>query len=211
MKTEYRRRASSLECRAAAEARVFAGYAAVFNSETNIGDYFVETIAPGAFTQALKGNGDVVALFNHEEDHVLGRRSAGTLRLSEDSKGLAVEIDPPDTSLGRDLAVSIGRGDINAMSFAFRAIDERWTDPGDGTLPRRQILSLELIDVSIVTFPAYDETSIGMRSLEAARDLVTAHASRNSILAGALAMSETLRRRITIAEMSNRLSRNPAA
>lgn len=210
MKTEYRRRASALECRAAAEAQVFAGYAAVFNSETTIGDYFVESIAPGAFSRALQGNQDIVALFNHEADHVLGRRSVGTLRLSEDGKGLAVEIDPPDTTLGRDLAISIGRGDINSMSFGFRVTDERWTDPENG-LPRRQILGVELIEVSIVTFPAYEETSIGMRSLEAARDLAESMKSRNSILARAIATSETLRRQITIAEISQRLSRNTAA
>lgn len=209
MKTEYRVAQRALECRAAGEARQFAGYAALFDTETTIGDYFVESIAPGAFTAALRSNGDVVALFNHDSGQVLGRRSAGTLRLSEDAKGLAVEIDPPETTLGRDLAESIRRGDIGGMSFGFRVTDERWTDPPeDAALPRRQILGLELIEVSVVTFPAYDETTIGLRSLDAAREALAARARPDS---APDFHASTLRRRLQLAEVSLKLSACTAA
>lgn len=207
MKTEYRVAARAVECRAAGEARVFAGYAAVFNSEATIGDYFVESIAPGAFSAALRGNGDVVALFNHDSNQVLGRKSAGTLRLSEDAKGLAVEIDPPDTTIGRDIAESIRRGDIGSMSFGFRVTDERWTEEPDA-LPRRQILGLELIEVSIVTFPAYDETSIGLRSLDAAREALAGRPAVKPVSAG---RTDDLRRRLRLAEVSLKLSACTAA
>src|SRR5262249_1804476 len=97
---------ADLEVRAQGEkGRTLRGYATVFNDEATIHEYgqeFREQIAPGAFREALAG--DVVALYNHNRDAVLGRTSSGTLRLNEDAKGLSFEIDLPDTALGRDLA-----------------------------------------------------------------------------------------------------------
>lgn len=141
--------------------RQLVGYAAVFDTETVIYDYFRERISPGAFAGAIEG--DVRALWNHDTNHVLGRTKAGTLRLSEDEKGLRVEIDPPDTQLGRDLMVSVDRGDISQMSFAFRAIREEWEER-EGEMPLRTILEAELFEVSPVTFPAYEDTEISARS-----------------------------------------------
>jgi len=141
------------------------GYAAVFNTETVIYDYFRERISPGAFAGAIAG--DVRALWNHDTNHVLGRTKAGTLRLSEDEKGLRVEIDPPDTQLGRDLMVSVDRGDVSQMSFAFRAIREEWEER-EGEMPLRTILEAELFEVSPVTFPAYEDTEISARSVATA-------------------------------------------
>lgn len=148
------------------------GYAAVFDIETMIGgnDWgFREKIAKGAFTKALTRS-DVRALFNHEDGHVLGRMKAGTLRLSEDDKGLKVEIDPPDTQDARDLIIKMQRGDIDQMSFAFTMEGGRqtWDDTGDS--PLRIIDEVgELLDVSVVTYPAYPETEAAARSLEDAR------------------------------------------
>jgi len=138
------------------------GYAAVFNSEAVIYDFFRERISPGAFAGAIES--DVRALWNHDTNHVLGRTTAGTLRLAEDEKGLRVEIEPPDTQLGRDLMVSVERGDVSQMSFSFRAIREEWEER-EGELPLRTILEAELFEVSPVTFPAYEDTEISARSV----------------------------------------------
>lgn len=143
------------------------GYAAMFNVEADIGGYFREMIAPGAFAKAI-GTADVRALFNHDSNLVLGRNKAGTLILTEDATGLQVEIDPPDTALARDLMVSMKRGDITQMSFGFVAKREEWDDTGP--TPLRTILEADLMDVSIVTFPAYDDTQIAVRSLEKFRE-----------------------------------------
>src|SRR5262249_31979044 len=105
------------------------GYAAVFYSATDPGTEYVladwsdecvvEQIAPGAFDRALKDQDDVRALFNHNADYVLGRTASGTLRMTEDDKGLRYEADLPDTTVARDLAAMVERGDINGSSFAF--------------------------------------------------------------------------------------------
>jgi len=149
----------------AAETRAI-GYAAVFNQMTRIGSWFDEVIAPGAFANAING-GDIRALINHDTGRVIGRTTAGTLLLSEDAKGLRSEIILPDTTDGRDLAVSLGRGDITGMSFGFSIVREEWDESGD--MPKRTILEANLFEVSPVTFPAYEGTDIAMRSLERSR------------------------------------------
>jgi HK97 family phage prohead protease len=113
MKLERRALTSPLEVRAADAVRTASGYAAMFNSETEIAGAFREVIAPGAFAETLK-SADVRALVDHDTGRVIGRMSAGTLRLSEDATGLRAEIDLPDTTEGRDLAVLLERGDISA-------------------------------------------------------------------------------------------------
>lgn len=146
------------------------GHAAVFNSPSELlCGCFRETIMPGAFTEALKTS-DVRALFNHVPDNILGRTSAGTLRVAEDDKGLAIEIDPPDTCCGRDLQVSMKRGDIKEMSFGFTVAEggDEWTRDPDGSGNWTRTISKidRLYDVSPVTFPAYPEASCALRSLE---------------------------------------------
>lgn len=148
------------------------GYAAVFDSETVIGGRewgFREKIAKGAFTEALRTS-DVRALFNHDEEYVLGRTKSGTLRLMEDERGLKVEIDPPDTQDAKDLIKRMQRGDIDQMSFAFTMEGgvQTWDETGD--MPLRIIEKVgELLDVSVVTYPAYPETEAAARSLAATR------------------------------------------
>ena len=157
------------EFRAAAEADGkirFAGHAAVFDTPEDIGGMFIEQINKGAFTRAIKED-DVRALFNHDSNHVLGRNVAGTLRMSEDEKGLAVEIDAPDTQTARDLKVSVERGDINQMSFGFIPTKEEWNWDSDPV--KRTILEVRLYDVSIVTYAAYPQTDVSARTLDTAR------------------------------------------
>ncbi|MGE8013236.1 HK97 family phage prohead protease [Bacillus mycoides] len=136
------------------------GYAAVFNSKTTIGGWFDEVIEPGAFARSLSENGDIRALFNHNWDNVLGRTKSGTLRLEEDEKGLKFEIELPNTSVGRDLAESMSRGDINQCSFGFWITEENWDYSVEPAL--RTIKEVELYEVSVVSIPAYDDTEVSL-------------------------------------------------
>ena len=143
---------------------VLRGYAARYNSETIIEDSFYEVIRPGAFTRALEEGQDVIALFNHDWNIVLGRRSAGTLKLEETPEGLQVEVIPPENSTGQYVKEAIERGDIKEMSFSFRVAKETWEQRED--LPLRSLEDLDLIDISFVSFPAYASTSaeVGYRT-----------------------------------------------
>lgn len=136
------------------------GYAAVFNSRTSIGDFFDEEIAPGAFKQTLKENDDIRALFNHDWNVVLGRTKAGTLKLSEDERGLQFDLELPNTTAGRDLAESMERGDINQCSFGFYATEEKWDYNSEPAL--RTVNAAELYEISVVSIPAYDDTEAAL-------------------------------------------------
>ena len=139
------------------------GHAALFNSEAVIAGFFREVIAPGAFTEALKRKDDVRALFNHDANFVLGRTAAGTLTLSEDKRGLKYEVTTPSTSWAKDLVLSIARGDVSQSSFAFRVERESWPKVERDALPLRVIEQVELFDVSPVTYPAYEDTTVSAR------------------------------------------------
>lgn len=162
------------------------GYAALFGSHTIIGDTYREVIARGAFAETIKG--DVRALFNHDSGRVLGRTVAKTLRLAEDATGLATEIDLPDTTDGRDVATLIERGDISGMSFGFNVTKQTWDETGD--MPTRTIEAVDLREVSPVTFPQYTDTSIALRSLDAAR--LQARADNYNAAAARLRMKASL-------------------
>ena len=139
------------------------GYAAVFDKPSEEMWGFVERIKPGAFKNTLgEKKSDPRLLWDHNSQYVLGRRSAGTLTLSEDAKGLAFEATLPDTSYARDLTVLIERGDVNQMSFGFNVIRDEWSDL-DKPVSKRDLLEVRLIEVSIVGFPAYPQTSVGLR------------------------------------------------
>lgn len=138
------------------------GHAAVFNREANIGGWFIESVAPGAFKRAIAED-DVRSLFNHDANYILGRNRAGTLKLSEDDTGLMTVTTPPDTTYARDLLLSIERGDISQMSFGFRVTKQEWDETGD--FLKRKIMEVELFDISPVTFPAYTQTDVGLRSV----------------------------------------------
>lgn len=143
------------------EASRIVGHASVFNREANIGGWFIESVAPGAFARAIRED-DVRSLFNHDPNFVLGRNKAGTLTMREDDTGLFTETLPPDTQIARDLMISIERGDISGMSFGFRVTKQEWDESGD--ILKRKILEVELYDVSPVTFPAYPQTDVALRS-----------------------------------------------
>ena len=138
------------------------GHAAVFNEFADIFG-FRERILPGAFTRAIKDD-DVRALFNHDSNFVLGRNKSGTLDMTEDKRGLAVDIDLPDTQLVRDMVLEpINRGDVSQMSFAFRVIQDEWRHFDDKP-DERDIKEVRLYDVSPVTYPAYEGTDVALAS-----------------------------------------------
>jgi len=184
------------EARAEGEpARRIIGHAAAFDRWTTLyeGDSLVwrEVVRPGAFRRAIAERQDVRALFNHDSNYVLGRTASGTLQLSEDAVGLLSDTDPPDTQTIRDLVLApIARRDITQMSFAFTVRrgpevtttrdgvtvlengGERITRRFDG--PRmyedRELLDVDLFDVSPVTYPAYENTDVALRERGALRD-----------------------------------------
>lgn len=162
----------------------FSGYAAVFGPLSNDLGGFVERIDPAAFDASLKGGKrDIRALFDHSTDKLLGRQSNGTLALSVDERGLRVEIDPPDgVSYVNDIRKLIARGDINQMSFGFYTEEDSWDFRTDGPAIRT-LKKVELVEVSIVSIPAYNDTSIGLRRLREVRLMDLARLKRSVDLA----------------------------
>jgi HK97 family phage prohead protease len=165
---EIRVRADRVEFRdataGAPSAGVLAGYAAVYERlSQNLGG-FVEKVAPGAFAQTLADNNPVLARYNHDDNQLLGTTEAETLRVASDDTGLPYEVDLPDTSVGRDVAVLAKRGDVRYSSFAFRTLEDSWSVTDQG-FPLRTLVKVQLVDVAPVNNPAYRDTSVGMRSL----------------------------------------------
>lgn len=154
------------------ETRKIVGYAAVFNSNSEDLGGWVERIAPGAFAKVLREKQDVRCLFNHDSNKVLGRTSSGTLKLEEDTKGLRFECTPPDTNEARDVITLIDRGDVNQCSFSFRTAypgGVEWIYPDYPEPAIRTVKEVEtLYDVGPVSFPAYNETEVGLRSIDEA-------------------------------------------
>lgn len=155
---EIERRAAAAEIRAAG--RKLEGYAATFGAEARIGSY-VESIAAGAFAASLADGNDKLALVDHDPGRLLARTRSGTLRLAEDSRGLAFDLDVPDTQLGRDMLELARRNDLGGMSFAFkvRPDGERWAGQ------RRELRSVDLAEVSVIlSWPAYPDTAVAARN-----------------------------------------------
>jgi HK97 family phage prohead protease len=167
MKKQVERRFLPQEFRVADENQPprISGYAAVFDSMSEDLGFFREEIDSHAFDNVMGTSPDVRALFNHDANCVLGRTKAGTLRLNLDARGLAYEIDPPDTQVARDLMVSMRRGDVTQSSYAFIVKRDQWTDNADGSITRRVLEIEELFDVSPVTYPGFASTSAQVHSL----------------------------------------------
>ena len=148
------------------------GYAAIFDKRSvNLGG-FAEIVRPGAFSRFLKNAPDVRGLYNHNPDNLLGRTSNQTMRMSEDSKGLAYDIDLADTSCARDVYNLVDRGDVSGCSFSFTIPDrqngQRWEDSKDeqgNYMLLRELRDVDVYDVGPVTFPAYPDTNVDARSI----------------------------------------------
>lgn len=125
---------------------------------------FRETIARGAFSKHLRSKPDVKAYIEHNAEAIIGRTKSGTLELEERDDGVHVKISPPDSARGNDLVESVKRGDLSAMSFGFKVIDDEWsTRDGES---HRTVNEAELLETSIVSSPSYPETTIALRSLD---------------------------------------------
>ena len=146
--------------------RRLAGFAIVFNSRSVDLGGFVEIIAPSALDRTLREQIDVRAFHSHDPALLLGRLSNGTLTIRKEPHGLHVEIEPPDTSFGRDVVAMVERGDLAEMSFGFRVEPngDEWRDD-NGTLVRT-VHDMTVYEVSTVATPAYRATSIGARAVD---------------------------------------------
>lgn len=152
---------SKFETRADDSGKLYiSGYFAVFNSEYELWPAAVETVAETAFDEALSA--DIRCLIDHETRLVLGRNKAGTLTLKTDSRGLwgEVEVNQKDQD-AMNLYERVKRGDVDQCSFGFDILDEEFVDRGDSV--KWIIKKVKLYEVSVVTFPAYEETSVSAR------------------------------------------------
>lgn len=143
--------------------RTLHGYASVFNSPSKDLGGFVEIIKPGAFRETLKSGVDLRALVDHDPSRLLGRLSSGTLRASEDDRGLRVEVDLPNVTYANDVRELIARGDVRGMSFAFRKKPpgEKWYRQGGQII--REITDLRAVEVTVTATPAYEATEVALR------------------------------------------------
>lgn len=146
------------------------GYAAVFNAEAALPG-FTEIIRPGAFARSLQAGQNIRALYHHRDAELLGSTRSGTLTLSEDAHGLKFSLDIPPTSYGRDLAVLVERGDVSGCSFGFRVREggDRWEERNGGEW-LRELLDVELREITVTGDPAYADTTVALRSLDKLRD-----------------------------------------
>jgi HK97 family phage prohead protease len=187
MTTTVERRVNTVEFdvrngEASSDGMSFTGYAAVFNSPSEPLP-FTEVIKEGAFKRSLKSRNEIKLFMNHNTDVVLGSTRAGTLKLTEDSRGLLAQAELPDTSAGRDLSVLMKRGDVSSMSFGFSVPPKGDAWSSDGAT--RELHQVRLHEVSIVTgFPAYEATTASVRSLDilATRTAVDVDALSDAIL-----------------------------
>ncbi|MCV7358159.1 HK97 family phage prohead protease [Mycolicibacterium fluoranthenivorans] len=160
--TDIERRFVSLET--TITGRKLGGYAAVFDQRTDMGPY-LESLAPTAFRAALASpNLDVRGLFNHNPDKLLARTTNGSLRLSTDSHGLEFELDLNDElPAAAEARANVNAGLVTGCSFGFVAGEQHW-DAYEGRDVRVHTSVAELRDVSVVTYPAYQGTTVSLRS-----------------------------------------------
>lgn len=149
---------------------IISGYAVVFDANSRIlhdwsGQPFVERFDAGAFDAWLRTDPELVALWNHNADLPLARRSRGTLQIAKDEHGLRFEMTPPESSWGADAIVAIQRGDVLGMSFLFEAVRDAWNPPSADGVAQRTVLESVLYEISPVTFPAYPATQVTVRSV----------------------------------------------
>ena len=164
-KRQLRTVLSTFETREDGDDLIIEGYFAVYNSNYDIAEGMSESIAPGAFADTL-GN-DIRALTNHDTSLVLGRNKAGTLELRDDAHGLwgSIKINPNDQDAMNTYA-RVKRGDVNQCSIGFEILSEETDFRADGSV-HWTITKLDLWEVSVCTFPAYEETNISARKHDA--------------------------------------------
>jgi HK97 family phage prohead protease len=141
------------------------GYAIVFNSESRDLGGFTEVVKENALDKALERNNDVLALYGHDYQNVLGRQSANTLQLEKDERGIKFTLDLPNTQLGRDVYTLVERGDLKGNSFGFTVEKDSWDKKGDKVIRTIEQVR-DLFEISIVSLPAYEATELVKRNFE---------------------------------------------
>jgi hypothetical protein len=155
-----------VQLRARIDGDTLHGHAAVFGQMARVPEGW-ESLKPSAFNEVLaRTDCDVRALRDHDPKMLLGRQSSGTLRLDVDDEGLAFDVDLPDTSYAHDLRVLVDRGDLTGGSFGFIPGRHEDTKAPDGRKHRSHTSLSRLVDVSSVTFPAYDGAAVALRSVD---------------------------------------------
>jgi HK97 family phage prohead protease len=164
-KKEIRFAAAELR-KTATGSRTLAGYAAKFNEISlpipGSDGWFIEKLAPGCFAQSLAAGEEIRALCDHEDTKIIGKRSNGSLRISEDNVGLRVEIDVPATSWGNDLLACVDSGLVSGMSFGAYMLEDRWEQTIYEGKPwaLRTVLRADAFEVTATSMPAYPQTSL---------------------------------------------------
>jgi len=148
------------------------GYAIVFNSESRDLGGFTEVVKENALDKALERNTDVLALYGHDYQNVLGRQSANTLQLEKDERGIKFTLDLPNTQLGRDVYTLVERGDLKGNSFGFTVEKDSWDKKGDKVIRTIEQVR-DLFEISIVSLPAYEATELVKRNFEEFAEDVT--------------------------------------
>lgn len=167
MKKEIRSfvNAGLLEARASKDgSKKLAGYALVFNSASQDLGGFIEILAPGCLTRTLRENPDVLHLRDHDSAKLLGRTTAGTMTLTVDSKGLRFVTTLPDTEIAADTYENVRLRNLTGNSFGFQCVSDKWENI-DGQIVRT-VLDLNLSEISTTSFPAYQKTSVDVRSIQ---------------------------------------------
>lgn len=206
---DFERRYVELSLRAEGDEQkpIIEGDAAVFGVETVVGRWFREKIRAGAFTRVLSEKPDVIAVFNHDWTYVLGRTTAGTLKLEQTDKALrySVDVNPAD-SQAMSVWEKVRRGDVSQASFAFTVRKEEWTEPADDSeqLALREIVEVgKLYDVGPVPFGQYPEASAQARSKS--ESFLQQHPSPQAVSGeaeGTQTRQKARRRRLDLAERS---------
>ena len=162
-----KRAGMACEVRVSEDGKRLVGYAAKFDSPSEpIGGHFREIIRKGAFADSLKAGADVRLLVNHDPGKLLARTKSGTLTLTEDDVGLRFDAVLPATTLAKDVVEQVGRGDLSGMSFGFNKLRDNWGEDAQG-FTLRELLAVSIFDVSLATYPAYDDTEVSLREYDA--------------------------------------------
>ncbi len=157
------RTAGTIELRTVNGSPVLFGRPIVYDAWSHpIGGQFRERFRPGSLDKCLSQKPEIYCCMYHDERMLLGTTKAGTLRILPDAQGVAVECDPPGTSYAADLQNLIKRGDIQGMSFIFRAVQDEW-DQRDGET-FRDVIEADICEVCYLHNPAYPQTTVGIRS-----------------------------------------------
>lgn len=157
-------RFATTQTRAEVSGNTLAGHAAVFGQTARIGSHY-EQLDPSAFDETLARD-DVAFLVEHDTSKLLGRTASGTLSLWTDDKGLAFEVELPDTQLGHDVKELVRRGDLTGMSFGFIPGEDKWVRASDGRQLNIHTNVRRLVETSVVTIPAYSGTAVTLRSID---------------------------------------------